>query len=266
MPTTTPNNKPTIGLALSGGGIRAVAHLGIMQALVDRGFSFSRIAATSAGSIAAVFYAAGYTPLQTLKIIQETHFLRMLRPAIGSTGLFSIQHAETWLQQYIPHNTFEGLNIPVTIAAVDLGHGILHYFNSGQLYDAVIASCCLPGIFKPVSINGRLYVDGGVLNNFPVEPLVYHCDFIIGSTCNHLPIVDTVDAFWQLVDRATMITVNATLATHKALCNVVIEPMGLGRYGIFDTKAAEEIYLIGYEEGLKTLQNNPALATIAQAF
>jgi len=230
-----------------------------MQALVDKGIKFSHISGTSAGAIAAAFFAQGYTPKQTLDIIREAHLLRLLRPSLGSTGLVSILHAEGLLQEYFPENSFKALKIPITITAVDLGEGKLVYFNNGDLIKCLLASCCLPGIFKPIIINDHMYVDGGILNNFPVEPLVGNCDLIIGSSCNHLAPVTEIHSFGQMVDRAAMLAINSSLETHKQLCDVVIEPHGLGSYGIFDTSKAEYIYMIGYEEGLKALESNEVL-------
>ncbi|WP_243770737.1 MULTISPECIES: patatin-like phospholipase family protein [Mucilaginibacter] len=256
------NSSKKIGLVLSGGGVRGVSHLGVMQALTDQGIRFSHISGTSAGAIAAAFFAEGYAPKEILHIIKENSLLKLLRPAFGSNGLVSILHARTLINKYIPHNSFQKLQTRVTIPAVDLGEAKLVYFTEGELDIAILASCCLPGIFKPIMINNHMYVDGGILNNFPVEPLVGNCDLIIGSCCNHLPVVTTIKSFGNLVDRAAMIGINANLSSHKMLCDIVIEPHGLGGYGIFDTDAAEEIYMIGYEEGLKTIRANEKLKEI----
>jgi len=266
MNTATDQLRPRkIGLALSGGGVRGLAHLGIIQALTDHGIQLSHISGTSAGAIAAAFIGAGYSPKEFLNIIRETKLIKLLRPAIGSTGLVSILKARFLINQYIPHNTFQQLNLRVTISAVDLGEARLVYFTDGELDLAILASCCLPGIFTPIVINDHMYVDGGILNNFPVEPLIGNCDLIIGSTCNHLPIVTEIKSFRNLMDRSAMIAINAGLNQHKILCDVVIEPHGLGGYGIFDTDAAEEIYMIGYEEGLKAIAGNDILREIVAA-
>jgi NTE family protein len=264
-PGTEQNKYKKIGLALSGGGIRGVSHLGVIQALTDHGIKFSHISGTSAGAIAAAFFAEGYSPRETLQIIKDASLLKLLRPAIGSTGLVSILKVRFLINKYIPHNSFQKLKSRITISSVDFGEGRLVYFTEGELDIALLASCCLPGIFTPIIINGRMYVDGGILNNFPVEPLVGNCDFIIGSSCNHLPAVTEIKSFGNLVDRAAMIAINASLDMHKILCDVVIEPQGLGGHGIFDTGAAEEIYSIGYEEGLKAIENNEKLKEIVQA-
>lgn len=264
-PNTDPNKPHKIGLALSGGGVRGVSHLGVIQALTDHGIQFSHISGTSAGAIGAAFYAAGFAPKEILDIIKQAKLLKLLRPSIGSTGLLSILNVQHLIKQYIPHNSFKQLKTHITISAVDLGEGKLVYFTEGELDLAILASCCLPGVFKPIIINDHMYVDGGILNNFPVEPLIGNCDFIIGSTCNHLPVVTEITSFGKMIDRAAMIAINASLNNHKISCDVVIEPHGLGGYGIFDTNAAEEIYMIGYEEGLKAIRGNEKLQAIVQA-
>jgi len=248
-----------VGLALSGGGVRGVSHLGVIQALIDNGIEFSHISGTSAGAVAAAFFAEGYAPKEILQIIKDAKLLKLLRPALGSTGLISILNVRSILQKYIPHNSFEKLKTQVTIASVDLGESKLVYFTEGELDIAVLASCCLPGLFRPIIIDDHMYVDGGILNNFPVDPLVGNCDLIIGSSCNHLPIVTEIKSFGGMIDRAAMIAINSSLNAHKILCDVVIEPHGLGSFGIFDTDAADEIYAIGYEEGLKTIEGNETL-------
>jgi len=263
MNSSTDQSKPQkIGLALSGGGARGVSHLGVIQALTDSGIQFSHISGTSAGAIGAAFIAEGYSPREVLQIIKDTKLLKLLRPSLGSTGLISILNARFLIGNYITHNSFKKLKIKVTTSAVDLGEGKLVYFTEGDLDIAILASCCLPGIFRPIIINEHMYVDGGILNNFPVEPLVGNCDLIIGSSCNHLPVVTEIKSFGNLVDRAAMIAINSTLNVHKGLCDVVIEPHGLGGYGIFDTKAVDEIFMIGYEEGLKALESNDKLKDI----
>ncbi|GAB3932940.1 patatin-like phospholipase family protein [Mucilaginibacter myungsuensis] len=253
-----------IGLALSGGGVRGVSHLGVISALTKHGITFSHISGTSAGAIAAAFFAAGLQPEDILQIIKDSKLFRLLRPSFARTGLMSILNVRSLINKYIPHNSFDKLNAHVTIAAVDLGLGKLVYLNDGELDLAVLASCCLPGIFRPIVINGHMYVDGGILNNFPVEPLVGNCDVIIGSSCNHLPIVNEIRSFGHLIDRAAMIAINANLGAHKDLCDVVIEPHSLGGYGIFDTEAAEEIFMIGYEEGLKAIKGNEVLKGLVE--
>lgn len=252
-----------VGIVLSGGGIRGVSHLGVLQALTEHGITISHISGTSAGAIAGAFFAEGYSPQDTLKLITETKLLRYLRPALGNLGLLSIEHAGQLFKQYIPHNSFAGLKIPLTICAVDIGEGKLSYFNNGELTTAILASSSLPGIFRPTELDGHYYVDGGVLNNFPVEPIISTCDVIIGSSCNHLPPVTKIDSMKQLIERASILAVSANMVHKKQFCDAFIEPKGMANFNVFDTRKAEEIYWLAYDTTLRELSSNEVLQQLS---
>lgn len=250
-----------IGIVLSGGGIRGIAHLGVLKALSNYGIKFSHISGTSAGSIAGAFFAAGIDPEDGLEIFIKTKLWRHLRPA-GSLGLINIEKTSEILKFFFPEDQFEKLLIPLTVTAVNFSEGRIVYFNKGPLIRAVHASSCIPGIFKPIMIDGKMFVDGGVLNNFPVEPLLNNCDFIIGSSCNHIRQVDVVTNLTNLIGRAAVMTVNKDLEQKASFCNVIIEPKHLGEIRTFDMKAAETIYWLAYEETLKTIQRNELLQNL----
>lgn len=251
-----------IGLVLSGGGIRGVAHLGVVQALYEYGVQFSHISGTSAGAIAGAFIAQGISPKEILNIVTQTNLFRLLRPSMSSLGLLSMIQSAALYRKHISHNSFSKLKIPLTIAVVDIGEAKIVYLNSGDLDKALLASSTIPGLFKPMEIEGHMYIDGGILNNFPVEPLIGQCDFIIGSACNHLPVITKVNSFRHLIERSSVLAISANMVTKRPLCQVLIEPQNLGTYGLFDTKSAEEIFWIGYEETLKTIDRNEALKAI----
>lgn len=248
-----------IGIVLSGGGVRGVAHLGILKAFVNAGIKFSHISGTSAGSIAGAFYAAGIDPEEGLNIFVKTKLLRFVRPAVGSLGLVNIEHTAAILKEYFPHDSIEKLNIPLTIAATNFSEGRLVYFNKGPLIRAIQASSCIPGIFKPIIIDNQMYVDGGVLNNFPVEPLLGQCDYIVGSSCNHLKSVDKIENISSLMKRAGVMSINKDMEQKASFCNVVIEPKGMGEISTFDMKKAETIYWLAHEEALRSIKNNESL-------
>lgn len=251
-----------IGIVLSGGGIRGIAHLGVLKAFINAGIQFSHISGTSAGSIAGAFYAAGIDPEEGLNIFMKTKLLRFVRPAIGALGLVNIEHTEALLKAYFPEDKIESLKIPLTIAATNFSEGKLVYFNKGPLIRTIQASCCIPGIFKPIMINEQMYVDGGVLNNFPVEPLLEDCDFIIGSSCNHLNPADKITKFTSLVTRAAIMSINKDMEQKAAFCNLMVEPKGMGSINTFDMAKAETIYWLAYEEALKVIKNNKDLLNL----
>jgi NTE family protein len=245
-----------VGIVLSGGGIRGIAHLGVLKALINAGIKFSHISGTSAGAIVGAFYAAGIDPEEGLNIFMKTKLLRFIRPAVGSLGLIGIEHTSNLLNAFFPDDKIEDLKIPLTIAATNFSEGNLVYFTKGPVIRAIQASCCLPGIFRPIMIDGQMYVDGGILNNFPVEPLLNNCDFIIGSSCNHLNPVSSITNITSLMARAGLMTVNKDMEQKAAFCNLLIEPKGMGQISTFDMKKAETIYWLAYEETLKTIRNN----------
>ncbi len=251
--------KINVGIVLSGGGIRGVAHLGVLKAFTNTGIEFSHISGTSAGAIAGTFYAGGIDPEEGLKIFEKTKLWKFIRPALGSLGLINIERTADILADYFPENKIEKLKIPLTIAAVNFSAGKLVYFTEGPLIRAVQASSCIPGIFKPITIDGQMYVDGGVLNNFPIEPLLGKCDFIIGSSCNHLRAVDKVTGIVNLMARAGTMSINHDMERKATFCDALIEPKGLGEINTFDMKQAETIYWLAYEETLKAIKNNEKL-------
>lgn len=239
-----------IGIVLSGGGIRGIAHLGVLKALADKKIKISQITGTSAGAIAGALYANNIDPYDILQIFNKSKLIKHLRPAFNTTALLNLETAFSLLKEYIPHNSFEHLKIPLTITATNFNNGKLVYFSEGELIRKVLASSCIPGVFNPIMIDGNLYVDGGVINNFPVEPLQNCCEVIIGSSCNHLPDITSVRNIRHALERAAMLSLNHTLIQKCEFIDVLIEPKGLGETSIFDVKKAEEIFWIAYEETL----------------
>ena len=166
------------------------------------------------------------------------------------------------MKTHFPEDLIEKLKIPLTITATNFSEGNLVYFDKGPLIRAIQASCCIPGIFRPIMIDGQMFVDGGILNNFPVEPLLNNCDFIIGSSCNHLKPVDKISKITTLMSRAGVMSINKDMEQKGAFCNILIEPKGMGEISTFDMKKAETIYWLAYEETLKTLRGNEQFAAL----
>lgn len=243
-----------VGIVLSGGGIRGIAHLGVLKALKNAGLKISYISGTSAGAIVGALYANDIDPYEVFEIITKKNLLRFLRPAISSPALFNFEHLSELLEKYLP-KTFEELSIPLTIAATNFNEGKLTYFFEGELIRKVLASSCIPGLFSPVLIDGINYVDGGILNNFPVEPVIDKCDYIIGSSCNNLPYLDNFKNIKSVIQRAAVLSLNYDVVEKLKYINLFIEPKDLGATSIFDTKKADMIYNVAFEETVKKTDN-----------
>lgn len=236
-----------VGLALSGGGAKGFAHLGIIKALEEMEITISEISGTSAGAIVGAFYCYGHKPDQILEIISSTGFLKSVRPAWSWSGLLSMDGFKEVLFKYLPDNSFEKLKTPLTIAATEIRQGRVTYFNTGELIPRIIASSSIPALFNPVTLDGNVYVDGGILDNLPVRPLVGMCDFIIGSHCNPVEQRFDIKSVREITQRSLLMAINVNSSHSKAHCNVVIEPPELGKFSTFDLSRGKEIFEIGYQ-------------------
>lgn len=243
-----------IGLVLSGGGVRGVAHLGIIKALEEHDIPFNCISGTSAGSIVGALYASGYSVDEIVSIIGEIKAFKLLQPALSWTGILNMEVVEKFLKQYIKKDAFEALLLPLYITATNLRTGKSEYFYEGRLLPAVCASSCIPVLFNPVSYNGELYIDGGILNNLPVDPIKEQCDFIIGCHCNPVDNNFTPKNARNVMERALMMAITQNAYQRKEACDVFIEPKGLEPYKVLDLNKASEIFEIGYNHAIKQIE------------
>lgn len=236
-----------IGLALSGGGARGIAHLGVIKALEEEGITFSAISGTSAGAIVGALYSYGYPPLEILDIIEKTNFFKSLRPAMSLKGLLNMDSLHPVFKRYLPEDDFSKLKIDFTAAATDLQKGQTIYFNEGELVRPLLAASCIPIVFNPVKVRNTLCIDGGILNNLPVEPLRDKCDKIIGVHTN--PIDDNFKGSNAklIIERSLLMAVSGNTVKRSEWCDVYIEPSGLKKYGGLELSKAREMYEVGYE-------------------
>lgn len=236
-----------IGLVLSGGGSRGIAHLGILKFLDELQIPIHAISGSSSGAIAGALYSYGYRPEEILEIVSEIKLLKLIKPAISKTGLLRMEATETLFRNYIKEDDFSALKIPVTVAATDLCKGKSIYFTHGQLVRPLMASSCIPVIFDPVKIGNDWYVDGGILNNFPTSPLLSVCDKIIGSHSNPVDETFRLGNVKTMFERTFLLAINSNSYNNVKDCDIFLEPPGLKKVKVFDLNIAKEIFTIGYE-------------------
>lgn len=235
-----------IGITLSGGGARGIVHLGVLKALEEMGVVISVISGTSAGSIIASMYAYGITPDQIFEQVSQMSWRNSVRPAWTWAGLLTMDGVKELILKNIPENNFASLKIPLTIAATEIRKGEVHYFSSGELAPAVVASCSIPAIFNPMNLNNNLYVDGGLLDNLPARSIRHQCDLLIGSHCNKISSEFDPKNVKNVIERSMLIAISANTRQSKSLCDVCIEPPNMDRFTVFDIGKAQEIYELGY--------------------
>lgn len=234
------------GLVLSGGGARGIAHLGVLKALQEEGLSPSFISGVSSGAITGTLFAAGMPPDDALEILLKTKLFRYLRPALNRFGLLNIEKLTSVFQQYFPVKTFEELKIKTIVSATDLEAGKTRYFEEGPIIPAILASSAIPVLFTPITIENKLYIDGGVLNNFPIDPLRDKCSYIMGVHTNPLNTHFKVGSIRSVLERTFQLAIANNVNGRLKECHLLIEPLELSQYSIFDISQAKDIYKIGY--------------------
>jgi Predicted esterase of the alpha-beta hydrolase superfamily len=235
-----------IGIALSGGGARGVAHIGILKALDEIGVKISVISGTSAGAIVASLYSYGYSPDAIFGIVKNLSVFNSVSPAWTWSGLLTMDGLRDLLLKSIPENNFNALKIPLTVAATEMRKGHIHYFSDGELIPAVVSSCSVPAVFNPVNFNGGVYVDGGLFDNLPVKPIKHQCDLLIGSHCNHISPDFDAKSLKVVIERSLLMAISANTHSSRLLCDVFIEPPRMDRFSSFEIGKAQEIFDFAY--------------------
>jgi NTE family protein len=234
------------GLVLSGGGARGVSHIGVLKALDEFGVKLDHISGTSSGAIIGSLYAQGYKPDEIFDIVLATKLYKSMRPAWSWTGLLTLEGLYEVLLKFLPENTFESLKIPVTINATDIIQGKAVYFTEGELVPRILASCCVPAVFKPMALDGSFFVDGGLTDNLPVKPIRGKCDKIIGSHCNYITSAFNLRNLRSVIERSLLIAINGNTTISKSQCDILIEAPDIGRFSGFDLKKAKVLFETGY--------------------
>lgn len=240
-----------IGLVLSGGGARGLAHTGVLRALNELKIPIAAISGVSAGAMMGACYAAGMKPEAIRNFAVNVKLFEFSSFAFSKKGIFNTDSLRKALTDFLPVRTFEELNMPLTITATDFSHMRSIRFTSGDLIEPLLASSAIPVVFNPVMINRVPMVDGGLLDNFPVETLRDSCDKIIGVHVNPIHTLERDYGIPSIIDRSFHMAIAQRIAEKSQLCDLFIEPHALYKYGLFDTKKSKEISEIGYRSAMQ---------------
>lgn len=166
-------NDNRVALVLGSGGARGLAHIGVIQALEEQGWQIASIAGTSMGALVGGLYAAGKLAAyrQWVSQVRRLDVLRLLDLSLGSSGLVKGERLIATLRQQLGDAEIEQLAIPFTAVATDLHEGREIWLTRGSLFAAIRASIGIPLFFHPYHYQGRLLIDGGVVNPVPLAPV-----------------------------------------------------------------------------------------------
>ena len=287
--TDSINGRQSVGLVLSGGGAKGIAHIGVIQALEENGIPIDYVTGTSMGAIVGGLYAAGYTPQQMLDLLQSRQFSYWSTGRIDETLVYHFFKPEpspalasipvsskgsvtqtpasiisphpmnfAFMELFAPytarcHGDFDRLFVPFRCVASDIENKHKVVFSHGQLGDAIRASMSFPVVFQPIEIDSILMYDGGIYDNFPVD--VMQSDFnpsvIIGVDVhsNTTPADDRT-----LVNQIEDMVIQNNDYNLPAHDGIKIR-LDLNQFSLLDFNAARRIYDIGYNHTLSLIDS-----------
>jgi NTE family protein len=247
---------PRIALALGGGAARGFAHIGVIKALESQGIHPDIVVGTSAGSVIGALYASGINGFELQRIALDLKESAFSDWSLPDRGFLRGEALQEFINKTVLNRPLEKLNIPIGVVATDLQSGESVVFQRGDTGMAVRASSTVPGLFQPVHINGREYVDGGLASPLPVRTARrMGADIVIASDISAKPalnkIQDTVDVLLQ-----TFAIMGNAIANQERLdADVVIKP-DISRLRSTDFESRHLAILEGERAGLSAM---PAL-------
>jgi NTE family protein len=219
------SGRPRIGVALSGGFARGIAHIGVLRVLEQHKIPVDYLSGTSVGALIAAAYASGTSLDEMERKASLTAFTDFGRWTLSRMGLASNQKLDEFLARFTTVTRFEDLKIPLSVAATDLVAGKTVYFTHGDLRLAVRASCAYPGLFLPVEIDGRMLVDGFVTDPVPVQGArKLGADIVISVYLSTEGNQEKPRSVFEVIGRAYSIVQLANEPAWRAGSTVVVEP------------------------------------------
>jgi NTE family protein len=248
--------NPIIGLTLSGGGMRGIAHIAVLKALEEYNLKPQIISGTSAGSIVAAFYSFGKTPDEMMDIVKSTTFFSRSYLKLSKNGIFSSNFILKLLTDYFPEDDFKILKIPIYIAATEMTHGIVDYFSEGPLFQPLLASSSVPFVLPPVRMGEKIYVDGGVLDNLPIEPIIDKCDFLIASHVNSISYDELKKmSLMKEFDRILHLAIAKSVYSKVNSCDIFLDPPKMTKFSLFNKKYMDDMFQQVYEYTCNELED-----------
>ena len=246
--------EPKIGLALGSGGARGFAHLGVLKVLHDEGISIDLIAGSSMGALVGSFYASGISIdrlYQFALAFKRKYYLDFTVPKMG---FIAGNRVKELIRLFTHRKTFAELDIPVAVVATDLYDGKKVIFKDGPVADAVRASIAIPGIFVPEKIDGRLLVDGGVVDRVPVSVVKeMGADIVIAVDVSHVKRNEDITSIFDVILQSLDIMQDELVHHREIASDVMIRPH-VEQYNSRAFTNIKEIIEIGEKEAIQHVE------------
>ena len=254
-----------LGLTLSGGAARGYAHIGVIRAFEEADIQIDYLSGSSMGAIICLFYAAGKTPEEILEIaksIKKSRLVSLLPINLRTKGL---DYMEEIINEHIPEKTFDYLKKPLFVCVTNFQSGQYEIIGHGEIMPAIRASAAIPVMYDNQIINGIAYVDGGVVNNLPVEPLRERCRTVIGISINPVEFKNTKMSIRDQIIRVSQLMLNENEARRIEMCDYHLEISELKGIDFEDYEQPQKIHDIGYRAAKEFIERNPELLRFRRA-
>jgi NTE family protein len=253
--------RPKIGLALSGGAARGIAHIGALKVLEEHNFPIDFIAGTSMGSIVAGAYASGMKMGLLEEIALSIRWRDASKVSFSKLAIMTNDPLEQMLRRIMPVSDFAKMRIPLAIVTADIQIGQAVVFTKGDAVRAIRISCSVPGFFAPViDEQGRMLVDGGIVQNLPIDAtLALGAEKVIGIDVNSkIEMLAHPTNIFQLLMQSYMVIGRGSAAFQASHANLIVEP-NTGRIRVDELEKAKELIAAGEAAMLKALPQAMAL-------
>lgn len=246
--------RKEVGLALGGGAVLGAAHIGVLRALDEYGYTPTHVSGTSIGALVGALVAFGKDWKEIEEIALDLGWFKAARVTLSKMGILSNEKLGESIGNILGDATFETAALPLYIVSTNITNGEKVVLRSGNVTKAVMASTSIPGIFAPVEIDGNLLVDGGISENVPIQVL---------SEQNISPII-AVDLLTQhtqtrpknvfevLLNSFSFALAQSVMEARNREDVLVISP-ALSDYNMVDTKQIPTLIQQGYEDAVRRL-------------
>lgn len=234
--------RPKIGLALGSGAAKGLAHVGIIKVLEKHGIKIDHVAGTSIGALIGALYCSTKDALYVETVAKDISFAKikkLIDIKISRLGLIKGDKITQYLGQFITHQKFEDLLVPLTIVSADVLKGKQVLFEKGDLFSAIRSSISMPILFNPVEHKEKLLVDGGLLNPVPIDILIEKgCDFIIAVDLGYKGTKKTKKKL-----KTTNMIMNIFMMMQENMANLRIQNIKQNRFIMLHPKVDDLAYL-----------------------
>lgn len=243
-----------IGLALGGGAALGAAHIGVIKALEEADIKIEQITGTSIGAFIACLYAFGKNCEEMHQIGSELEWFEIAGLKLSRYALLSNEKLGELITKHIGEKNIEDSSIPLTFVATNITNGEKVVLNKGNVAKAVMASCAIPGIFEPVQIEEVLLVDGGVVENVPINTLSdMGSDYIVGVDLNSKHTYERPENVVDVILNSFHFLMKESANHQTKKADVLIAP-NLSAFSRSDISQVETLMEIGYEAAKKALE------------